>query len=48
MENKNGIEINLDKKFTSERLLAVIKLKPYKKRHDIYSIEIHLTYSHRD
>lgn len=48
VENKNGIEINLDKKFTSERLLAVIKLKPYKKRHDIYSIEIHLTYSHRD
>lgn len=31
VENKNGIEINLDKKFTSERLLAVIKLKPYKK-----------------
>lgn len=32
MENKNGnYEINLDKKFTSERLLAVIKLKPYKK-----------------
>lgn len=49
VENKNGnYEINLDKKFTSERLLAVIKLKPYKKRHDIYSIEIHLTYSHRD